>query len=167
MKKMFKFVLIKNIKDMEGENDINRDKVKNEDAFNQRILFVNLERNGKITPTDIDGLIDYNAKAFVFLEGKKEGHYMPFGQDLAYKNLIHVLHKGGAVAICILFKHNTPKNEHIIAYDKIVEGIYMYDEEYEDWRWKTPKRQITVLEAVETFEKKCLKDKIEIFRNSH
>jgi hypothetical protein len=154
------------MEDIIANNDVNRDQIKNQKSFKQRILFEKLERDGKITPTDIDGLIDYNGKAFIFLEGKKKGIYMPFGQDLAYQNLIHVLREGGAIAICILFEHNTPSNENIIAHDKIVNSIYMYDKEYGDWRWKRPSRQITVLQAIETFEKKCLRKNIKIFKNS-
>lgn len=149
---------------MEGQADINRDKVKNESAFKQKLLFVKLERRCKITPTDVDGLIDYNGNAFLFLEAKKENGIMSYGQSLAYENLIHVLQKGGAPSICVLFRHDTPSNKNIITYNKIVDSIYLFDEEYDDWRWKKPDRQITVLEAINIFEKKCLKNKIKIFK---
>ncbi len=149
---------------MEGDYS-KRDEVKNENAFKQRILFRNLIRQDKITPTDIDGLIDYKGNAFVFIEGKKGNKDMPYGQELAYKNLIHALDGNGKFAICILFKHNTPNNKNIVAHDKEVDSIYMYSEELEIWQWKVPDRKITVLEAIDTFEKKCIMKGMKIFKD--
>jgi len=142
-----------------------RDEVQNQEKFKQRILFEGLIRKDRITPTDIDGFIDYKGKAFVFLEAKTGEADMKYGQKLAYINLIQTLKKAGTDAICILFKHNTPSHQHIKASEQEVDSIYMFDEKDEFWIWKVPSKPINVVQALDTFEKKCLKKGIKIFKN--
>ena len=54
--------------------------------------FENL-RYGKITPTDIDGFLEYKNKAFIFFEFKYNYSEMPFGQRLALERLTDALSK--------------------------------------------------------------------------
>ena len=150
---------------MEDGDTTKRDEVQNKAKFKQRILFEGLIRRDRITPTDIDGFIDYKGNAFVFLEAKTGEADMKYGQKLAYINLIQRLQKAGALAICILFKHNTPSHEHIKASKQEVDSIYMFDEDDEFWTWKVPTKTITVSQALDTFEKKCVRKGIKIFKN--
>ena len=43
---------------------------------------------GKITPTDIDGMIEYRGKLYIFFEIKYKDKDMPFGQRLALERLV-------------------------------------------------------------------------------
>ena len=55
--------------------------------------------NGTITPTDIDGLIEYEDKCFVFIEAKYEGAELPYGQRLALERLVDSLDKPSVLFI--------------------------------------------------------------------
>lgn len=44
-------------------------------------------RFGNITATDIDGLIEYRGKAYIFIEVKYKDAGLPFGQRLAFERL--------------------------------------------------------------------------------
>jgi len=48
---------------------------------------------GNITPTDIDGLIEYHGKAYVFIEVKLNDAILPDGQRLALERLTDDLHR--------------------------------------------------------------------------
>lgn len=48
-------------------------------------------RFGKITPTDIDGLIDFGGRLWVVFELKYVGASMPRGQELAFERLCDAL----------------------------------------------------------------------------
>ena len=43
--------------------------------------------NTRIRPTDVDGMVERNGY-FLFIETKKPGVKMPYGQELSYKNLV-------------------------------------------------------------------------------
>lgn len=43
--------------------------------------------NTRIRPTDVDGMVERNGY-FLFIETKKPGAKMPYGQELSYKNLV-------------------------------------------------------------------------------
>lgn len=49
-------------------------------------------RFGKITPTDIDGFLDFGDRLFVFVESKFGGSVMPYGQRLALQRLCDSCH---------------------------------------------------------------------------
>jgi hypothetical protein len=59
---------------------------------------------GKITPTDIDGFLEFGDKLYVFIEGKQIGAPVSFGQGLALARLTDACHcppKRYAVAIIV------------------------------------------------------------------
>jgi len=68
---------------------------------------------GKITPTDIDGLMEYQNKAWFLIEVKFGETQMKYGQRLAFERLIDDMEAVGKKAICLVAKHNTPIEEDI------------------------------------------------------
>lgn len=102
-------------------------------------------RWGNITPTDIDGLVDFGAKAFVVLEIKHRGGNMPLGQRIAMERLIDNLALSGVDAIGLVAEHNT--NGDIDCANCIVTEFR--------WRqcWYQDERQKTVRAAIEGFLK--------------
>ena len=78
-------------------------------------------RYGQITPTDVDGLIEYKDKAFVFIEYKSGKAELPYGQKLALERLIDSLNKP---AILIHASHEHPETQDIDGANAIVENIY-------------------------------------------
>jgi len=128
-------------------DDINRGEIKCLKRYKQLISYEGLIRHRKITPTDIDGVIDYAGNAFIFMECKLEGIEIEKGQKLAIENIINGLYEGGKKACCLLFRHNKVPEEIILAKDCIVSEIY-----YEG-KWKYYNKN-NVLYCVKAFEDK-------------
>lgn len=63
-----------------------RGKIENRNRARQIIDFSGLQY-GKITPTDIDGLIEYHDKAILLLEFKYADAEMPRGQKVALERM--------------------------------------------------------------------------------
>lgn len=61
--------------------------------FKQQIADFSGLRWGKVTPTDLDGFIDFGNKLFVFIESKHGDSVMPYGQRLALERLCDACHK--------------------------------------------------------------------------
>ena len=124
-----------------------RGAIKYEERYKQLISYEGMERRRLITPTDIDGFIDYNGNAFIMFEGKLIDKSIDYGQKLAFEHLINRLN----IPACLLFfRHNSKSNEIIIAKDCIVYEIYFKKE------W-TKHGNVTVLQCVEQFEQYCTK----------
>ena len=64
-------------------------------------------RFGNITPTDIDGLIEYKNKAYAIMETKMDGVEIPFGQMLALERMCDDLSKIKPT-ILIISRHFEP-----------------------------------------------------------
>ena len=75
-----------------------------------------------ITPTDIDGLIEYQNKAYIFIEVKCVGVELPYGQKLALERLCDDLQKTKPTII-IVCQHNTPSETDI---DVAIAGVVAY-----------------------------------------
>ena len=88
----------------EYSND-NRGVIQNRERSRQIIDFRDL-RYGNITPTDIDGFIEYKGLAFVFLEYKYGDAEMPYGQALAFTRACDAFEQAGKHA-AILECHHT------------------------------------------------------------
>jgi hypothetical protein len=100
-----------------------RGKIRNRDAGKQIIDYSGLRYNN-ITPTDIDGLIEYKGKAFIFYEFKFNNAPMPLGQRIALTRLVDAIQKGGTPAMLILCSHNNPASEDIDAAHATAKAIY-------------------------------------------
>jgi hypothetical protein len=61
-------------------------------------------KNNTITPTDIDGLIEYENKGFIFIEAKYGKTDIPYGQKLALQRLVDNLKKQ---SILFVARHNS------------------------------------------------------------
>lgn len=77
-------------------------------------------RYGAITPTDIDGLIEYKDKAYVIYEFKFGDVEITRGQMLAIERLCDDLQKY-KMTIVIIARHNQPVDKEIDAANAIVE----------------------------------------------
>lgn len=86
-------------------SNFNRGKIQNKDRARQIIDFSGI-RYGNITPTDIDGLIEYQNKAYIWFEYKLRGARFPDGQKIALERLANDLQKSGKPVIVILAEHN-------------------------------------------------------------
>ena len=128
-----------------------RGEIVNRNRARQILDFSNMLFDHKITPTDIDGLIEYRNRCFIFFEVKYKTDDgiapLPFGQRLALERIIDNLSKP---AILFLATHTTKNsNEDINAAECIVERYYWIGK----WQMLNG-RNITLKTACNNFIKK-------------
>ena len=126
-----------------------RGKIRNRKYASQIRDFAGL-KYGKITPTDIDGLIDFGNKAFIFIETKYIDSEIPYGQKLAIERVVDAISKNGKYALGIIAEHNNTWNEEIDVANAIVL----------EYRWKgswfKTKNMKTVRNLIDILLKKYL-----------
>ena len=61
---------------------------------------------GTVTPTDIDGLIEWHNEKYVLIEVKYQDAPMPMGQRIALQRMATDLHSKGKNCIVLLAQHN-------------------------------------------------------------
>lgn len=116
-----------------------RGKIQFRDRAKQIIDFSGI-RYQQITPTDIDGLIEYHDIAFLVYEYKLEGAKMPYGQELALTRLVDGLQKSGKMAALLLCEHDVrDPNDDIDAANAKVIKIYYCKNWYSDMKRRTVK----------------------------
>jgi len=119
-----------------------RGSIKYLERYKQLNDFTGLRYQRNITPSDIDGVIDFGGNAFVFLEGKLIGAPAQIGQDILFKNLCDSIVKSGLQAIVIYYHHNEPPDKIINVSECDVFKKY-WNGEFSDVKF------ITVSEAIE------------------
>lgn len=87
-----------------------------------------LVQYGKITPTDIDGLIEYQNKAYILLEAKSGDAPTPYGQKLALERMCDDLQKIKPTLL-IFVHHDTPVNQ-AIDFARCQVGQFRYKGQY-------------------------------------
>ena len=98
--------------------------IKNHARAAQVIDFSGL-RYKSITPTDVDGALEYHNKAFALFEMKLEGAPIPKGQVLFLTRLVDALCADRKEAALFICRHNVKDTtEDIIAAKTRVESIY-------------------------------------------
>lgn len=123
----------------------NRGKIQNRERARQIIDFSGL-RYKNITPTDIDGCIEYKDKAVVFMELKYRDAEMPAGQKLAFERIADDIQNAGKDCALLLCKHNVHDARcDIYASETIVVAVYWHGQ----WRQITDGR--TLGEQVEKY----------------
>ena len=99
--------------------EVERGVIKNRKFASQIRDFSGL-RFGNITPTDIDGLIEYKNMAFIFIELKYKDAVLPLGQRLALERLCDGLIKS---SLLIVASHDKGPDEDIDVAKSIVSEI--------------------------------------------
>ena len=79
--------------------------IRNTNQVKQAIDFTGLQ-NGKIHPTDIDAVLEFNNKHLILIEVKKEGNKFKGGQLFAYQNICNAWNKSGKIGIILFITHN-------------------------------------------------------------
>jgi hypothetical protein len=122
-------------------NDENRGKIRNVCHAEQIIDFSGL-CFGAITPTNIDGYIDFWGKGHVFFEAKHHQSTPPFGQKLAFERVADPL---APFSIYIIASHNSPNHKQINAAETVVSCVRFLK------TWIHPDRKITTKELIEKY----------------
>ena len=129
-------------------NDENRGIIQNRERARQIIDFSSL-RYGNITPTDIDGLIEYHNKAYIFYEYKYQNAELPKGQKIALERIANDLSKTKETIILICEHTENNCNNDIIAAKAIIRAIYYKG------KWGKPIESMNV--TVDNFTNRFLK----------
>ena len=131
-----------------------RGSIYNRDRAKQLNNFSGL-RYGTITPTDIDGLIEYNNKAYILIEIKYKNNECPNGQRIALERLTDDLQKTGKDTICIIGTHEIENPE--IDVDVATTKAIMYRR---NKKWH--KCDTTTKEIIDNFLQTINKDKFSL-----
>lgn len=120
-----------------------RGAIYNRQRASQLIDFSGL-RFGNITPTDIDGLIDFGNRAFVLLEYKRGDNEMPYGQRLALQRVADRKDKPTFVLV----------GQHENATGDIDGAAAILTEFYYRGQWRKARRRATIKECCDWIERK-------------
>ena len=114
-------------------------------ARKQQIADMSGLRFNKITPTDLDGFIDFDNRLFVFIEGKFIGTPVLYGQGLSIDRLCDACHTPPKrYAYAIIADHHHPTGEDIDFSSMTVRTIR------QNQRWTPPMyRTLTVRQAID------------------
>lgn len=126
-------------------NNVNRGKIQFRDRARQIINYDGL-RFKNITPTDIDGLIEYHDKGFVFYEYKLKNAKMSNGQRMALERLADAVQKGKKPAVVFLCTHSAenPETDIDAANARVIETYY-------NGKWHKKDGTRTVREHTQSF----------------
>lgn len=127
-----------------------RSRILNPDRMRQLIDFKGLDIDGYIYPTDIDGLIEYKDSEYIIFEIKYGDAVVPLGQRLALQRMVDDFTKAGKQAVVFICEHTVrDANRPVVAAWCKVREIYYGDEK----KWRAPDREISVRQAVDSFQK--------------
>lgn len=127
-----------------------RGDIKHKGRARQLNSFSGMIRRRNITPTDIDGIIDYGGRAFIILEGKYGDAELPKGQRMALENLANTILSSNKKCAILIYRHYIHNTEsEINVSQQLVTEIY--------WKrkWEKTIKETTVLQAIEMFENHC------------
>lgn len=127
--------------------------IKNRSRQKQIHDFSGLKRLRNITPTDVDGLIDYGGKNFIYLEGKVSGNEMFYGQKLALENMVKSHWSAGHPSIAIIYEHWVPVDKDVNVANCTASKIYSKMDSGK-FEWQSAEGLWTVVELVDLFEQK-------------
>lgn len=119
--------------------------IRNREHAAQLRLFTGM-RWGNITPTDIDGLIDFGGQAFVIVETKHGSAQMPRGQRLALERLADIISSTGRPCVALVATHSGGGD--------IVVGECLVTEYRYRRAWNVPREPMTVRSAIDGFRRK-------------
>jgi hypothetical protein len=105
-------------------------------------------RVGNMTPTDLDGLLEYSNIAYMFFEVKYVGKSMPAGQKLALEHLAMDLTRAGKKTVVLIVEHEIENTNDIIPVgDCNVREVLFGCQGF----WRVPKYALTAREAMLSF----------------
>lgn len=119
----------------------NRGRILCPERASQLIDFSGL-RYGMITPTNVDGLIEFKDKLYILLELKLRQTPMKRGQELCFERLCNALTAANKIAIVIVAEHDTLIGQQISCTDARVRRCY------KDGKWIAADAAVTVGELV-------------------
>lgn len=123
-------------------------------AFAQQIKDFSGLRFGNITPTDIDGFMDFGDRLFVVIEGKHAGASLSTGQRMALERLVDACHTPPRrIASCLIVDHYEANSDDVDYANTVVRTMRW------NGQWRNPlQRGISLRTAIERL--RALADKM-------
>jgi len=109
-------------------------------------------RYGNITPMDIDGIIEFKNKLFVFIEYKSFGSELGYGQRLCLSRLVAAINKGGIACVAIVADHAPNICDEIDGAKAVVREYFYLG------KWSIPEFETTTKAVVDWMHNKYVKD---------
>jgi hypothetical protein len=118
----------------------------NEARARQLNDFNGLMTEGKMGATDIDGLVEYKNKAYMFLELKYQGKELPFGQKLALQRLVEDTGRSGKYSVALVIDHDVQDtNQNIVVAECFVREVYFFQEH----KWRKLEQKLTTKQCID------------------
>ena len=120
--------------------------IRNTKQVRQTIDFTGIE-SGKIHPTDIDVVLEFDNEVLILMEVKRRGNIIPIGQRLVLERIANSWHTNKVVVLYVThnFKND---NKDIPLSECNVDSIYINNE------WKEAKQEINLNNTLKGFSKK-------------
>lgn len=126
--------------------------------FNQPLLFEGLD-HGNLYPTDIDAVLEYKNKGYLFFEVKGKDKELSTGQKLALERLVNDTGEN-KLSIAVVVEHNvSDPEEEIKLKDCIVKWVYSSMEggikrKFEDKIYTVEEFYPTAIQEIEKYKGK-------------
>ena len=120
--------------------------IRNTKQVRQTIDFTGIE-SGKIHPTDIDVVLEFDNEVLILMEVKRKGNAIPIGQRLVLERIANSWHTNKVVVLYVThnFKND---NKDIPLSECNVDSIYINKE------WKDAKQEINLKNTLKGFSEK-------------
>jgi len=124
-----------------------RGEIRNKEIARQIRDFSKL-RFGNVTPTDIDGLIEFNNCIFILIETKFQKDELPPGQERALVNLVDTIFNASKKGLLIIAIHDKPP-EQDIPFHQCQVSRYRSRK-----NWYSPKKKMMIKNLIDSYLKK-------------
>jgi hypothetical protein len=112
----------------------------------QTIDFTGIQ-SGKIHPTDIDVVLEFDNDVLILMEVKRKGNKIPTGQRLVLERIADSWHTKKVVVLYVT--HNFINDEKDIPLNECnVDSVYI------DGEWKNAKQEISLINTLRGFSQK-------------
>lgn len=119
--------------------------IRNSKQVKQAIDFSGIE-SGKIHPTDIDVVLEFDNEVLILMEVKRKGNKIPLGQKLVLQRIADSWHTDKVVVLYVT--HNFKIDEKDIPLKHCnVESVYLKGQ------WKPAKSEISLTDTLKGFSK--------------
>ena len=119
--------------------------IRNSKQVRQTIDFTGVQ-SGKIHPTDIDAVLEFDNEVLILMEVKRKGNIIPTGQRLVLERIANSWHTNKSVVFYVT--HDFKNDEKDIPLHKCnVESIYL------NKKWKPAKQDINLIDCLKGFKK--------------
>lgn len=117
--------------------------IKNSDRVRQVLDFTGVQ-NGKMHPSDIDAVLEFDNKYLILMEVKYDDSYIPVGQRILLERLAEAWVAAGKDAVILKVSHNFEDDKKDIPLDKC-EVTYIWDRLK---KWKQLDKSINLITVI-------------------